>query len=337
MKRVRGKNLVWMSIATMLVLTMVGVGMSSPPPWAPSGALVYVDHWLATAEVGETFDVYVTATDFSHYWKTVDDEDIYHEQLFLSDFEMTFDPAVLAIVDDPETPDIEGINPSDRPNSLEIIYTEMMWLVVRPERTWMQIKVASGRPLGVKEGLDGTVDLAKLTFLVKGNAEIGTVEGTLKLFYTDLICITGHHVGHSVSDGMFANIYPILWAKKKGAHGTGIWTEWQSVVWVDGLTNTLNAKIANTGSLGASARMIFKVMRPDGFTDEIPSAPNYVAAGGTATFSKTYNVDAMGKYAVTGIVEYEIRPFRWISWEEVEPVLGGQAGTLEVGNKFRAK
>jgi hypothetical protein len=318
-----------MSIATMLVLTMIGVG-TAQPPWAPSGPLVYVDPWLVTAEVGETFEVYVEAKDFAH-------GDPEHEALFLSDFEMTFDASVLGIVDDPETSDIEGIDISDKPNSFEVIYTEMMWLEVTPARTWMKIKVVSGRPVGVKEGLDGTVGLAKLTFVVKGNAEVGTVEGTLKIYFSDLICVQGHHIGHKVSDGMFATSYPTLWAKKKGAHGTGIWTEWRSAAYYVGLTNTINAKIVNTGTQGATARMIFKVERPDAMTDEIASAPVFIPAGGAGTFSVSYALPATGRYAVTGFIEYEIVPFRWISWEAVQPVLGGLANTWDTGNAFRAK
>jgi len=307
----------------MFVLATSGVVMASPAPWAPDGTLIYVDHWLSTAEVGETFTVSVKVQDVT--------------DLFLADFEMTIDYGVLEIVDDPATDEIEGIEIDDQANSFDYLWNSMLWLEVTPARTWMKLKAVTGRPAGVKEGLSGTVGLAKLTFIVKGRASLGSVGGILKLFFTDLIDVDGNHVGHMVADGMFATDYPILWAKKKGAHGTGIWTDWSSTTYYDGLTNTLNAKIVNTGTQGAMVRMIFKIERPDAMTDEIASAPVFVPAGDTGTVSVSCALDAPGRYAVTGFVEYEIVPFRWISWAAVEPILGGLANTRDTGNTFRAR
>jgi len=307
----------------MLVLAMSGMVMASPSPWAPEGTLAYVDHWLSSAEVGETITVSVKAQEVT--------------DLFLSDFEMTVDAAILEVVDDPATSDIEGIEVDDQANSFETIYTEMLWLEVTPARTWMKIKVASGRPLGVKEGLSGTVGLAKITFIVKGRAALGTVEGTLKLFFTDLIDIDGMHLSHNVQDGVFTNDYPILWLKKKGAHGVGVWTEWRSAPMSEGLTNTLYAKIANTGNLGAMARVQFTITDPTGFKETISSDTAYILARGSATVSTTYDVPAGGKYTVTGIIEFDIVPFRPISWGDVIDILGGHAESYDNGNAFKVK
>lgn len=324
---------VLLAAVAMLVLAMSGVVMASPPPWAPESPppLVYVEHWLNGGICGIPLEP-------SEYF-TVSVKAMGVEDLVLADFAMAFDPSVLRVVDDLATSDIEGINPDDQPNSFETTYIEMLWMEIKPDRSWCMIRVASGRPLGVREGLSGTVGLAKVTFHVVGWAEVCSVEGTLKLLPWDdpLIDITGARLEHNLADGMFANVFPTLWIKKKGAHGVGVWTEWHSAAYYDCLTNTLHAKIANTGSQGATARVIFKVMGPAGLIDEIPSAPVFVPAEDKTTVSVSYDLPAKGRYEVTGLIEYEVRPLRWVSWEKVESVFGGEGTSKDVGNTFKAK
>jgi len=139
--KMRGmKNLVWISLVTMLVIAMAGLGEASPE------IVLYVDPEITTKQSGN-FDIYVTASD------VVD--------LFLAEFLLRFNSSVLAVVDDPATSDIEGVNSGDVAPYLEKIHVEML------DNTEGWVRVASGREVEVKEGLTGTVQLAKITFSVK--------------------------------------------------------------------------------------------------------------------------------------------------------------------------
>jgi len=136
------RTLVWILVVGILASwALAGVGKATP------GILIYTDPEYAAKTPGETFSLYVTASDVV--------------ALFLQEFNMTFDPSILAVVDDPTTEDIEGVNAGDTEPYLEEIWVEKL------NNTQGWVFVTAGRPLTVKEGLSGTVQVAKITFEVK--------------------------------------------------------------------------------------------------------------------------------------------------------------------------
>ena len=316
MNRVRGiKNLIWISIVAMLVMAMgVGVGTSSPAP------TVYVDPLYSSAAPGETFDICVMVSDV--------------EDLFVGEFFLAFDPGILELVDDPATTDIEGINPCERDNSLEVIWYEQ--LKYDSVTGWMEIRTTPGRPLYETDGLSGTVGMAKISFEVIGT----TSKSILKLYWTDLINPDGDHIENYAKDGRFKNIYPILWIRHKGTKN--VWAEWGgSEIWFSGLTNTLYAKVKNTGIETATFRVKFKGMGPEGPVSAL-SNEDTIGPGEIAIVWATIDV-APGQYNCYGTIEYEIEPgaippyAEWVSWEDVEPLFGGEGTSKETGQaKFKA-
>jgi len=194
--KMRGmKNLVWISVVAMLVMAMAGVGKASPE------IVLYTDPWLSVADPGETFDVYVTASGL------VDDF-----PLFGAEFFMNFSATVLAVVDDPATTeDVEGINLGDVEPYLDHIFIEK----ANNDEGWLH--VVMGRPVGVKEGLTGTVQIAKITFLVEAEGscdltfyndpDMPGVEPRLKgLIYERGALVHVDLVERTVEDGLFRNI-----------------------------------------------------------------------------------------------------------------------------------
>lgn len=141
------KTLVWILVVAILASTaLAGVGRAS------SSILIYTDPEIVTKEQGETFSIYVTASGVPAD----------PPALWLQEFNMSFDPSVLAVVDDPATDkDIEGVNTGDTEPYLDEIWVEKL------NNTEGWVKVTAGRPLGVKTGLGGIVQIAKVTFEVK--------------------------------------------------------------------------------------------------------------------------------------------------------------------------
>jgi len=305
------KNLVWMLIAALLFsMTMVGVGTSSPEP------IVYVDPQVNSTQPSETFTASIKARDV--------------EDLFLSHVEVAFDPRILSVVDDPATPDIEGINPGDQPNSLEVVYYEQVVEEVTPQGVWGMIKVVSGRPVGVHEGLSGTVGLAKITFQAETYGK-----SILKLYFSDLVDVDGNHIEHYDEDGFFSNANPVLWIKKKGAQGVGVKPEWHNAP--VGTTNTLYATVVNTGVEDANVRVVFVITGPVE-TVKKTSEEQTIAPGEKVTFSVTQRASDPGDYTFYAFIEYEIRTWLWKNWKlECQEAYDGEGYTYDKGTGwFRA-
>ena len=178
-----GKNLIWICFVTLLVgMTIARVGLANPE------IKIYADPKIIAKPPGESFDITVKASDVA--------------DLFLAEFYLSFDPAVLAVEDDPATAEIEGIKLGEVEPYLDKIWIERL----SNAEGWLH--VVAGRPEGVTEGLSGTVQIAKITFLVEAegtsdlqfydNPETPDTEPRLKdIFYNEY---------HTKEDGFF--IYP---------------------------------------------------------------------------------------------------------------------------------
>ena len=174
---------------------------------------------------GSTFDIYVTASD------VVD--------LFLAEFWLNWTTPTLL------STDVGSINTGDVAPFLEQIYSGE----VNNDEGW--VHVVSGRPIGVKEGLSGTVQIAKITFLVEA-----TGETTLDLFETDLMDSQGGHIAHTVEDGYFSNVGGI-----GTLVGRGAWPEHNrfSVSGDEDGIQTLYGKVKNIGEGDGYIRVNFTV------------------------------------------------------------------------------
>ena len=172
--RVR-KNLVWMIIVALVVSIMVTApGTSSPE------VLLHVDPPLSSEPPTETFDIYVTAG--------TEEEPV--ANLFLGEFTLSWDPPLLYT-------DVDNINLGDVAPYLDFIWAEE----VNNDEGWLKVTV--GRPLGTKEGLSGTVQIAKITFLVEAEGSC-----TLHLYDTRLKDLGGADLDHMTEDGRFE--YPTV-------------------------------------------------------------------------------------------------------------------------------
>jgi len=183
------KNLIWISLGAILVIAMADASKASPE------IKLYTNPWLNVADPGETFDIYVTASGLSANW---------WENLFLAEFYMSFNATVLAVKDD-----LEGINPGDVEPYLERIFIEK----VNNTEGWLQ--VVAGRPEGITEGLSGTVQIAKITFLVEAegscdlhfydNPDTVDIEPRLKAKGSEPLS-PGVDLEYTTEDGLFSNI-----------------------------------------------------------------------------------------------------------------------------------
>ena len=180
------KTLVWILVVAILASSaLAGVGRASP------GILIYTDPEIVTKEQGETFSIYVTASGVPGDPTPA---------LFLQEFNMSFDPSVLAVVDDPATgtpedPVIEGVNPGDTEPYLEEIWVEKL------DNTEGWVFVTAGRPLEEKRGLGGTVQVAKVTFEVKAEGFCDLELRDTRVKYGKPY--SGEDVPHETRDGYF--------------------------------------------------------------------------------------------------------------------------------------
>jgi len=166
----------WMLILSFILsLSMVGTAKTDP------GLTIYLDPPLVLdLGLGDTFDVYITAREAVN--------------LFLAAIQMSFDPAILQVVDEPPA-GVEGINPGDTWPYMEQIWVESV------DNTTGWLQVVSGRPVGIKDGLNGTVQLAKITFSVVTNPG----SSALHLQDTTLKIVGNVNVDHATEDGFFAS------------------------------------------------------------------------------------------------------------------------------------
>jgi len=163
-------------LSFLLSVAMIGLGE------AQTVAKFGVDPQLTIGlGPGNVFDVYVTA------WGVTD--------LFLAEYFMSFNPVVLNVVDDPITFDIEGINVGDTPPYFENILIESL------DNASGWLKIVSGRPIGVKDGLSGDVQTCKITFEVMAQGSSG-----LDLYDFRLKDVAGTDMEiNMIADGFFAS------------------------------------------------------------------------------------------------------------------------------------
>ena len=314
------KNLVWVFLAAILLATaMAGVGMSS------SSVVMYVDPQYSVVAPDGMFDVYVTVSD------VVD--------LFLAELHISFAPALLEVYDDPLTPpeiDIEGINPGVVAPNCEKIHVERL----DNEAGWLG--VVAGRPLGVKTGLTGTVQVARITFRCKMEGF-----GDIQLYDTGIKNIHGTDIEHTTEVGYAINTVlaldpPILWIRRKGAHGGGLWPLWETAVWTEGLTNTISSRIKNTGDSSVRVKVKVTITGPLGIEPPIWTDIKTIAGrdGGTpgeVTVSADFSVPATGKYYMQGVLYFEPVPDVWVPWPAVQGVFGGEGlSRYNPGDSFKA-
>jgi len=138
-------------LAFMTILILLGLFRTVYIVDASPEVVVYVDPSLTIADQGTTFDIYIIASD------VVD--------LFLTEIYLSWDPPLLYT-------DTDSINFGDVAPFLDYIWMEE----VDNDEGWLHVVV--GRPLMVTEGLSGTVQIAKITFLVKA-------EGSSDLHFYD--------------------------------------------------------------------------------------------------------------------------------------------------------
>ena len=175
----------------LLAISMLSIVSTQPLiAEASPSTVLYVDPpEVLFVAVGDSFNITVTVND------VVD--------LFLAEFYMSFDPAILSVVDDPATTDIEGINFGDVELYLDYIYVEEV------NNDEGRLHVVIGRPVGIKNGFSGTVQVTKITFLVE-------VEGGSELYFYDnpetpdveprLFDSGGEDIKHTTEAGYFANV-----------------------------------------------------------------------------------------------------------------------------------
>jgi len=170
-------------VAIIISINTTRIGMSNPE------LLLYVDPPLSSVPPTETFDIYVTAgTDVE---PVVD--------LFLAEFTLSWDPPLLYT-------DVDSINLGDVAPFLDFVYIKE----VNNDEGWL--KVTMGRPIGVKDGMTGTVQIAKITFLVEAEGSCA-----LHLSETRLKDVSGTDLVHVTEDGRFANAQFIYSSDDTGA------------------------------------------------------------------------------------------------------------------------
>jgi hypothetical protein len=159
----------------IITLFLISISFNLTPAICSPTAEVYVDPpEVLGVSIGNTFDIYVTVGD------VVD--------LFIAEFSLSWDPALLDT-------DVGSINVGDTAPYLEEIYVESV------DNTAGELYVAVGRPPGVTEMLSGTVQLAKITFLVEAEGSCD-----LDVFDTRLLEIDVVDIEHTTKDGYFSNI-----------------------------------------------------------------------------------------------------------------------------------
>ena len=283
-------------VAFIASMTLAGLSTASPD------TVLYVDPSLSSAAPGATFDIYVTASD------VVD--------LFLAEYWLSWDPAIL-------TTTVGDIATGDTAPYFENI----MISEVDAAAGWLH--VVSGRPIGVKEGLSGTVQTAKITFLVEGEGDCA-----LHLYDTSLLDVVGAVLLHTTADGYFTNVPPpappTLWIRK---HGGRIYPEWHGGT--VGQLQILYAKIVNTGAGGAYVRVNFTIYTATDevylLSDELPIEP-----GGRVTVSGEFTPTIAVTYFVKGVLQFSFDGAEWTPYYEVQEAFGGEGVSREKATRFSA-
>jgi hypothetical protein len=159
----------------LILLSSLCVSLVAGTDGSSLGTVLYIDPTLSSAKPGRTFNITVTAKEVM--------------ELFLGEFYLCWDSRLLYT-------DIDKVNPGDVTPYLDNIYIEE----VNDTEGWLHVVV--GRPVGVKEGLNGTVQIAKITFLVRRSGSCA-----LHLYNTRLKDIDGVDQPHTTKDGYFE--YPV--------------------------------------------------------------------------------------------------------------------------------
>lgn len=163
----------------IIALCLTSISFNLLPAVCSPTAEVYVDPpEVLGVSIGNTFDIYVTVSD------VVD--------LFLAEFSLSWDPTLLDT-------DVGNIATGDTAPYLEEIYIKNL------DNAAGSLLFVVGRPAGVKTGLSGTVQLAKITFLVEAEGSCD-----LNLYDTALVGIDANwdtfDIEHTTKDGYFSNI-----------------------------------------------------------------------------------------------------------------------------------
>lgn len=272
-------------VALLVSMALTGVGSSTPT------VVMYVDpQWNAGAP-GQIFDINVMVKDVVN--------------LYLTELYVSFDPVVLEALD-ATLGDFEMFYIKEIDNDAGIVH------------------LVAGRPVGVKEGLNGTLVLATIEFMVETDG--GCV---LDLYDTDPVDIDGVHLTHATADGYF-NIYPTLWIRK---HGARIYPESHGVA--VGQPQTIYAKIVNIGTLGAYVKVNLTL---DGPTEPIGLWTNesWVEPGGKTTVTAEFTPEIPGVYYVKGILYFSADGLEWTSYSDVQGMFGGEGVSRDPTTRFRA-
>jgi hypothetical protein len=145
----RGKRIV---ISTLILSFLLGVALIDTGKTSPALTFGCDPDVTVGINVGDPFALYLTAFDVT--------------DLFLAEFTLSWDPAILTTTD-------AAITPGDTAPYLENILIK----TVNAPEGWLKITV--GRPIGVKTGLTGNVQCAKITFTV-------LAEGSCGLYLSDI-------------------------------------------------------------------------------------------------------------------------------------------------------
>jgi hypothetical protein len=301
--RVRGKKLVWISIAALLVTAMVSIGNAN------GGIKLFAG--LGGAAPGETFDVYPRVSGLPTF--------PFPQYLFLAEIFMDFDPDLLEVVgidigDDPATMEVEGF---------DFIYIGL-W-----DNEGGSLQILAGRPPGVFEGLGGDIKCAKITFLMKAE---GTCD--LDIYDTRLIELSGRDLDHTAIDG-YAETYwmpPRLYVQKRGAE---IHPEWHSREYYECLTNTIHVLVMNYDPVAYNIKVTVKIDTPMHGTytmSVIVTIPAASIEPGSVIVSVDFHVPGPGTYEVSAGLKYEVVPGVW-SDNVAEPVTRSPANQA----KFKAR
>jgi len=248
----RTKSLILILLLMLIIVSITSTRISTASP----EVVVYVDpSEVLDMEVGNSFDIYVTASD------VVD--------LFLAEIRLSWDPPLL-------NTDVDSINFGDVAPFLDFIYVEE----VNNEEGWLT--VTAGRPVGVWTGLSGKVQIAKITFQVMAEGS-----SALYLYDTRLKNVVGADLDHTTKDGYFANVQYIYSSDESGIqknafqHGDAVYVKGglfpetpvtvdiyvvANTKWVDGqVIGTYENKISTT--IEGSGNLPVTSLGPAGLND----------------------------------------------------------------------
>ncbi|NVM22909.1 MAG: hypothetical protein HWN68_14140 [Desulfobacterales bacterium] len=188
------KNLHWLVLTTIFVLSIVMAGIGTASPAEPA---VHVEPKDNTAEVGETFGVNITVTDITE-----------EESLYSWDCRITFDPGIINAVNATEGTFLTSTGYDTTwlpPNIDNITGTIDMGAIITPSMEW------NGFP---PNGAVGSGTLATVTFKAVGQGATGLdfKEKEMDTALYTVIFAAGDQnnapIAHNAEGGVFSNAGP---------------------------------------------------------------------------------------------------------------------------------